>query len=363
MILSFRTFNHNNELDDQRHLFKECFPELIGTAVVSKEYYFWKFHSFPGSITSYEYAACQNDKIIGYYAALPYKYFIKGQIMAAGMVCDVMTSPSLRGKGIFTKLGQYAINNLKSAGVDFTTGYPIRPEVFPGHLKIDWKIAFNLPLYIKPLKCNPILENSFVRFIIPLVNFFLLIYRILWRIKFSWKKKPDYEYKIIGPEDLYKIENYTPFYESWRQSINHVLIKDKEFLKWRLGAPSTQYKIIVIYKNENIVGLAILRDTIIRIRNIHSLAILDIMILPKHFSCLPLLHRQIEKLAEKYEVDGIIIMASKIWAKNYRLFSNGFLKTPHFFTLIIKKLNDSIKMDSFIQEKNWHLMWIDSDDL
>ena len=72
--LKFEKFNFENDINDQRTLFKECFPENDGTSIETLEHYFWKFHSFPFSPSSYEYVAKSDKEIIGYYAALPYQY-------------------------------------------------------------------------------------------------------------------------------------------------------------------------------------------------------------------------------------------------------------------------------------------------
>ena len=50
--------------------------------------------------------------MVGYYAAIPYKYNIGETQTDVGMVCDVMTSTKQRGKGIFTKIGRYATEDL-----------------------------------------------------------------------------------------------------------------------------------------------------------------------------------------------------------------------------------------------------------
>ena len=159
--LSFDKFNAQIDLEKQRELFKECFPENDGTSIETDEHYLWKFHSHPSSPNSYEYIAKIDDNIAGYYAALPYEYIIKGNNYSVGMVCDVMTGIKARGKGVFTKLGLYSTEMLKNEGLAFTTGYPIRPEVIPGHIKAGWDKVFNLPLYISFLKVQLLQLRSF----------------------------------------------------------------------------------------------------------------------------------------------------------------------------------------------------------
>ena len=154
-------FDYKERLDEQRKLFVDCFPENLGTAVIGKEHYMWKFQSFPtDSKKSYEYIATdEKDNMVGYYAAIPYNYDIEGKVYPVAMVCDVMTSSKCRGAGIFTKLGRYSTDEYAKEGLAFSTGYPIRKAVIPGHMKVGWKIAFELPLYMHFISTSSLLAE------------------------------------------------------------------------------------------------------------------------------------------------------------------------------------------------------------
>jgi len=166
---------------EQSTLFRECVPENAGLAPETDAFYRWKFQSFPDDPHSYEYIARDDDgSLVGYYAALPFEYSIGSTPLPCGMVCDVMTSPHMRGKGVFTKLGAYSLKELKAAGVDFVTGYPIRPEVIPGHLKVGWEIAFKLPMYLFPMCVDTLLAQRKLGFLSPPANALLLMVYSWW---------------------------------------------------------------------------------------------------------------------------------------------------------------------------------------
>jgi hypothetical protein len=40
------------------------------------------------------------------------------------------------------------------------TGYPIRPEVIPGHLKVGWSIVAKLPVYVKVVRTDALLIQA-----------------------------------------------------------------------------------------------------------------------------------------------------------------------------------------------------------
>ena len=56
-------------------------------------------------------------------------------------------------------------------------------------------------------------------------------------------------------------------------------------------------------------------------------------------------------------------MISDFWFNKYNLNYNLFIKTPYKFQFITKNLSNVISSNTLKDNKNWHLMWIDSDDL
>ena len=108
MNLKFQNFNYENHKSEQRDLFKESFPEIKNLPSASSEHYNWKHR---GQIQSFQFSAILDQKLIGYYAALSYKYKFNNNYIKTGMVCDVMTGKESRGKGVFTKLGKYSTDS------------------------------------------------------------------------------------------------------------------------------------------------------------------------------------------------------------------------------------------------------------
>lgn len=353
MDFSFNNFNFKIDLDRQRSLFKDCFPETSGDTIQSKEHYMWKFHSL-GAPPSWEYICEYNTDMVGYYAALPYRYKIGKDITYVGMVCDVMTSSRYRGKGIFTKLGKYSTNEL-SSHVPFTMGYPIRPEVIPGHLKVGWEVAFDLPLYIKFLKSNSILKRYHLKFLYPLGNFFLILYNGIVKHKNSTK------YSCCVSDNIDNIDDFNTFINQWQSSVDNSLIKDKTFYKWRFGAPKRNYTFLRIMISNKTIALITTRKIVKY--DVPSLCIIDYMISTENTDCYGYINNCISTLAKEQGAEAIMTMMSKASAKKYNLFSNGFLKSPFKFKLIIKNLTDQYTRDRLFDEKKWHLMWVDSDDL
>jgi len=355
MELSFEHFDFSKDLKQQRELFKDCFPETKGETIQEEKHYIWKFHSFPDSPQSWEYSSYIGAEMVGYYAAIPYRYKIGNKITSVGMVCDVMTSSHHRGKGIFTKMGRYSTGKLSSE-VPFTMGYPIRKEVIPGHLKVGWKIPFSMPLYMKFIRLDALLSSRKLDFIAPLANVFISIYNGI--IKTRIYKK----YSFSLTTNIKDVQGYDSFVKEWSSTVPNALIKDLPFAIWRYGAPERNYKFLSIRTDVGkMIGFLSFRNIIKE--GVPSFGILDYMVLPGYENCHGLINRVLVDCAKKEKVDAIMTMMSKESATQYKLCKNGFFKSPFVFYLIIKNLTKEFSDEKLFNEKNWHLMWVDSDDL
>lgn len=355
MELSFAHFDHAENLPQQRDLFKDCFPETNGEVIQEEKHYKWKFHSFPSSVPSWEYACYASSEMVGYYAALPYRYKIGEKITQAGMVCDVMTSSKQRGKGIFTKMGNYATNKLSSE-VPFTMGYPIRKEVIPGHLKVGWKIPFSMPLYMKFIRLDTVLRTRKLGFLSPFANVLISMYNGIV------KSKRNKKYSITLTSSISAVKGYDAFTKKWSTSVPNALVKDLPFAIWRYGAPERSYQFLSIYNETGgMVGFLSFRKIIKE--GVPSFGIVDYMVLPDYKDCHGLINKVLINCAKKENVEAIMTMMSKGSAAEYQLYKNGFFKSPFVFQLIIKNLTHEFSDEELFNEKNWHLMWVDSDDL
>jgi uncharacterized protein Veg len=360
MKLQFEKFKYPEGLKEQRKLFIECFPENIGTPVETVKHYDWKFKSFPSEKPAYEYIAKIDNEMVGYYAAIPYPYCINNKEVKAAMVCDVMTGIKARGKGVFTKLGVYSTDEFKKEGLAFSTGYPIRTEVIPGHKKAGWEFPFQIPMYGKFLKMNSFLSSRNKKFLIPFANFFLFLYNTFLHL-LNPSFKNEVSTSSYPSADIETITGLEDFLTEWKKENKIVLNKNTEFLKWRLNAPEKEYKIIVLKNGTKIIGYTILRNVIKE--NVPCVGILDFSVLDQYKKNSKILLHEIYKAAKKKNAELILIMMMNNQGKKYNLFRNGFLKTPYPFSFIIKQFDQSLEEKELYDEKNWNLMWIDSDDL
>ena len=356
--INCRTFDCEKELDEQRALFLDCFPETTGMPITTKLYYKWKFHSKPTTMPqhSYEYIALKdNEEMVGYYACIPYHYKIEDKEYDVGMVCDVMTSSKYRGAGIFTKLGFHATDEFAKEGLAFSTGYPIRKAPLPGHIKVGWKVMFDMPLYIRFLSANALLRErgyGWARFVVtPCVKMYNML---------CWKpNNKNVDIRIFNKID--DVKGFVEFEKKWREGIKIALVKTMDFMKWRLSAPGKEYKFVCAYMKNKLVGMAIALPIVKE--GVPSYGLVDFMVLPQHRECLNTLHNAIKKMAKENGKEAIMTMMSLPSQKKYKMIYNGFLRSPFIFHYIIKKFSSEISDELLKDVNNWELRFIDSDDL
>lgn len=360
MEITFNHFDHSKELIQQRKLFHECFPETDGTPSGTVEHYYWKFHSKPGPLKSMEYSAYLGDNMVGYYAAIPYYYHFQNKPLNIGMVCDVMTGVKARGKGVFTKLGTYSTSEIGKVGFGITTGYPIRPEVLPGHLKAGWQIKLELPLYVSFVSFKSLLNQKKMGFITPLANILNRTITSLINLIFV-KSKSNIQVEIHSSSETMKLAELSTFYSEWLKEIPIGLIKDTNFLSWRLFAPGKKYEIIRLKDEGKTVGVLI--AGMVEKEGIPCMGILDISILRGYYKYSTLMLKSLKEICNINKREMILIMISKYWAKKYMLHKSIFIKSPFKFNLIVKNLNMQAFEQSLSKPESWHVMWLDSDNL
>jgi hypothetical protein len=356
--VEFGEFDHTVALSSQRGLFEDAFPENVGLHASSVEHYLWKFHGAPFVPAAYEYAAVEGAKMLGYYAAIPYPYRLGDRTILAGMVCDVMTHSEARGKGLFTELGGFALNQMAATDLGFVTGYPVRPEVMGGHLRVGWKIAFELPMYLRPLRANAVLRTRGLARLAPAANLGISAQRWLLSPR---RTAAGYRTRVGAPDDLLNSPAFEAFSASWAASIKNHLVKSPEFYAWRLGAPGVEYRVFLVYRGDVVIAAAIGREA--RLHGIPSFALMDLMAIEKSTAALGALYSEIEHEARRRQAEAIVVMMSKYQARAHRLARFGFLRSPFTFKLIVRSVDDTIDTEQIAREEDWHLLWIDSDDL
>jgi hypothetical protein len=173
--------------------------------------------------------------------------------------------PEFRGKGIFEALYFHTIASSQKDGVEIIWGFTALSNVWRDKLKFEvfdgiihdseLQIQFSSDIY-STWNRRQSLANKLKQTFKALVS--------LSRSKNLTKQLGDCRVELMDTKNLIDVNNILALYNQWganHSNLIHIEV-NREYLNWRICSnPVIQYKIIGIYKKQNLIGLAILNDT------------------------------------------------------------------------------------------------------
>jgi GNAT superfamily N-acetyltransferase len=353
--LSFSTAPAETAFPLVRELRIRSFPELAGTEAESEEFFRWKFGTRP----SYLFLAQSESAVVGFYAAIPLRYQVAGREARVALVVDVMTDPEIRRQGVFTQLGRFALGELKRAGCDFTTGYPIRPEVVPGHLRVGWKVQIELPLYVAPVRLGGLIRRGPQRLRTVAESAAALTARALTRQATVGAEHDHPALALFSSEELLAHPDYPAFLRRWRTGRLFAIDEPPEFYRWRYGAPGRQFRHLVAHRNGRLT--LVLSTRVAVLQGIRTLAVADVLAVPAARAVLPDAWRALWRLAWREELAALAAMAPRELAVATRFRSLPLLPSGRKFRLITCDL--ASEAPSVAGDPLLKLTWTDTDDV
>lgn len=325
-------------------MLKICFPEVDSATNFSDASILWKFDKRAESSST---LSTQSGEIITFYGVLPRKYSCFGAPVEIGLVVDVMTHPSHRGKGLFVESSFAALSRLKRSETAGVIGFPIRNEVMPGHLKAGWKVQFEMPIYILPVGRSAVksLKTMPIKVISTLFEFSTRPLRIsIFKVAKN---------KVI---EAISIDALSNFYNSQKIDDIVVLDKSRDFLEWRLNRPEIEYK---TFSCRSVMTHTIAITRRMDLNGLRTLAILDFESdSPSHS------RRLIKHLVDysiKEKIDIIAFTTNKENAKRLKLFKFGFFKSHKKFKVITRNITELADNFTTSHHSSFRMTWLDSD--
>ncbi len=338
-------------------LFRDCFPETLGTSIATGEHYGWKYGRQGKIHPAFEFGGYDAERMIGYYAGLPFLYRVDGKDRPGVLVCDVMTHSSMRGQGIFTRQGRYATDAMREAGMDLCVGFPIRPEVFPGHIKVGWKIAFDLPVYFKLTSLRSLFAPRGASWLGAILDPLPALHRAVCRA--TRPSAGQMQWEALSPDEFLRRYDYAAFLERWSRQYANSQQRTEEFLRWRLSAPQKTYRVIAATADGELAGFAVACAS--PLTDFRVISVLSFMVRADRRAAAGPLHDGLAAFAREEKVAGIVIMTTRPDARQFRLLRNGYVPSPIRFKLIVKWLSGEPEPASLLDAAAWHLGWLDTD--
>lgn len=344
----------NGIIDLRKLVFKDEDPDKENT-----DFWNWEFEeNYAGHANIY--LAVSQQHVVGHYAVCPSKIFVDHKEKKGSIVVDVMTHPDYRYQGMFTTMGEYSLNDSGRSGIDFSYGFPIRKGVMPGHLKIGWKIAFELPVYVYPVNFSDILKKFIPGNVLP--RLLGMIPQCLFQTMKCIRKLSTKKCTVRSADKFEKTGELEQFIKKTKDQHRIMQCRDYEFLDWRYNTNRyRKYKIFFAYRRKKeMSGYVVLRETVIY--GLKCVTVIDIQALDFDKNVI----NSLLDCAGKYAVKcGAALVGCMINNNAYRrqMLKNFYIKSPYIFKFIVHKNRDIDYENLLLEDKNWFLTWADTDDL
>ncbi len=338
------------DIDGILSLRKVVFGEFEKDKLAS-EFWRWEFMDNPDG-NGLIYIVEDNGRIIGHLADIPRRFYVYGEIVLGTVSVDLMVAPEYRRRGIFEKMGRYAIQRVKEKNRTFMSSFPIRPQTINGFKKIGWIEILKLPVLIYPVRFSGIL-NNYLR-LTPLSIFLAGVLRIFYDAIFSFKERK--QDKSVEIKEIKGIDQEFENFLNKHISIFPIIgVRDKNYMNWRyISHPTRFYTIYQAVKNGEIKGYIILRKA--DLLGFNTAVIVDLLTTE-----IDLLYALIDKgisYGKRENVDMLCFMVPKDHYY-YKIFKKyGFIRSPKSFRFMIYPQEDKKEL---FDPKNWYLTWGDTD--
>src|SRR5688572_14578158 len=111
---------------------------------------YWNWKHRDGTFgPSYVLVAEKDRTVVGLRAFMRWEWAAGGRVLHAVRAVDTATHPECRGRGIFTKLTEALVEQVRAAGVAFVFNTP-NANSRPGFIKMGWKSLGRVTLLIRP---------------------------------------------------------------------------------------------------------------------------------------------------------------------------------------------------------------------
>ena len=107
----------------------------------------WKHRRNPFGVSP-EWVAVDGDRIVGFRTFMRWQFDTRAGPRRAVRAVDTATSPTHRGRGVFSQLTRHALEELHEEGVDFVFNTP-NDQSRPGYLKLGWQLVGRLPVSVR----------------------------------------------------------------------------------------------------------------------------------------------------------------------------------------------------------------------
>jgi GNAT superfamily N-acetyltransferase len=299
------------------------------------------------------YMVVEGEKIIGHFADLPRRFFVKGQKVLGTLSLDLMVHPEYQRRGIFEKMGRYAIQRVDALNGLFLMAYPIREETIHGLMKIGWKKVVKLPVLVYPIRFQGIVDRylHFQPLSLLLGGVAGFFHFLFFHHLIRAKKNEEIEINQVDQLD----GQFDQFCEKTATLYPIMGIRDQNYMSWRyFQHPTRRYTLYRAIRNGEMMGYIVLRK--VELLNFNSAVIVDLLALDEE-TVSALVKRGIQH-SQQGGADLLGFMVPQGHSYDKILRRMGFLPSPKTFSFMIYSHSDK---EVFHSPGKWYVNWGDTD--
>ncbi|MCJ7633223.1 GNAT family N-acetyltransferase, partial [Candidatus Bathyarchaeota archaeon] len=317
-------------------------------------------------------------RIVGHMALISSDFKVADKVILGSQAVDLIVDPEYRGQGIFLSIGKFLTSEAARRGTSFWYGFPNK-LAHSGHLKYGWFDVCQIPLLVKPIDTNKMI-NAFLakhgrtRFL-TLYRIVGAVARVMMRIALS---STAFFQRVFIPIRGKLVEKecqqfpsklvdgrFDAFWGKVSRNYPILVARTGKYLRWRyFEKPSSHYRFLVVVEGDDVVGYVVLESK--QEDGLKSGYIVDIFASPDDENTIRLLVLKAIELFKEEKVDLVncwMLKDGKCTKTYYKILRYyGFMRLFGRNHPLIARINlPEVAPDIVRDHRNWFVTIGDSD--
>ena len=289
--------------------------------------------------------------LTGIYAVFQNRFMSNAELVTGSQSLDTLVAPEGRGKGLFNKLASQVYTESENRNIAFVYGFPNGNSAHGFFNKLDWINLDSIPFLILPLRSRYVLSK------LPIINKFS---KFLPNITYLKKVKSANPLNIV--KNAVIESSYDKLWANFSKKINTGLVRDAEYINWRLSRPEETYQNFAIFNDSNEMQAI----CIYALKEKHGGSIgyiMDLIYIDDELGAI-VLNSALQDLKDN-RCDAVLAWNFSHSPNHNAYKANGFLSLPEKLRPIelhfgVRVFNEELK-NTLSDRSNWYLSYFDSD--
>lgn len=210
----------------------------------------WQYFEPPADKLFVDFALTSGSdpRLAAIYAVFPVAMRVEGRRALGVQSLNTLTDAAFRGKGLFIRLAESNYERSARDGIEVVYGFPNGNSVHGFYKKLAWKPLDPMPMMVRPLRASWVIKRM-TRGKVRLPGWLdLPVPRRKARLSAGWNLR------TLSHID----DELTGIWQRFSADIGFAVERDREYLQWRLRKPGASYEVVGAFRNETLLGFAII---------------------------------------------------------------------------------------------------------